>query len=112
MKYIIEANNEPVAEATGFTIDETMGVQNGKYFPLEGYKEIEKKIKAYSKLAFELNMDDAKDKKEFLSIIKEIDTFDIKIFDDTGVTVECGKIDLRDYSDDLGDEGYDVTIYP
>ena len=52
-----------------------MGVQNGKFIPLNGYKEIEWQIKTYSKLAFKLNVNDVKKNKEFQSIIKDIETF-------------------------------------
>lgn len=112
MKYIIKANNKPVASVTGLGIDETMGVQNGKFVPLDGYKEIEKQIKTYSKLVFDLNMNDVNDNNEYRYIVKEIESFNIKAFNENGYLINFSKIDLRDYSDDLDDEGYNVIFYP
>lgn len=111
MSFIIKANNEPVAEITDLYLDESMGVQRGKFSPLVGYKRIEGLIKDYSRIAFELNFSEAANNKKFQNIIKEIEVLKIVIIDESGETLKCSKVDLRDYSNDLGGEGYELTIY-
>ena len=112
MEFIIKSNNIIIGEAKEIEIDESMGIKIGKFFPLKEYNIIKDTIKAYSKIVFELNIKEIEENKKYKEVKKKIDNFYIKAYQKNGEIVICSYIDLRDYSDDLGEEGYEITFYP
>lgn len=111
MKYFIKAEDKLIAEMYDIMFDDSMGVITGKYIPLGAYKVYKDIIKQYSRLVFNLNIDKTKSSDLLKQLREKISDFKITIYDESNVIIKYNTIDLRDYSDELGEEGYEITLY-
>ena len=113
MKHTIRASHNILGEVmlADLHTDEFMGVMDGTFTPLRGYEEIEEQIKRYSQLAFELNSKEANRSAVFQDLRVGIDLLDIHLVNEEGHRYEAAKVEIRDYSDHLGTDGYQVLVY-
>jgi hypothetical protein len=47
----------------------------------------------------------------FLQYRDKINQLELTVFDEKGKKLDFSHIELRDYHDDLGDEGYEIYLY-
>lgn len=111
MKCVIKLDNENICE---FQItDQELGLDviSVKYTPITKYKNIQEIIQKYSMLVFSQNMTEVNKNSEYLRVKNKIDNFIFEVYDSSSNKLNFSKIDLRDYSNDLGDEGFELYLY-
>jgi hypothetical protein len=107
----IKSKNELVCKALLNLEEDSMGVLEGQFMPLEGYEPIKKLIKEYSNLILELSITETKKNNIFLELQKEIEKLYLRAYNDKNEELDFSHIELRDYSDELGCEGFNILLY-
>lgn len=109
---IIKSKNRPICKIFFNIEDEdSMGVINGHFKPLEGYESVKQLIKKYSSLVVEISIRETEKNVNFLKLRKEIEELCFLAYNDKNEKLEFSHIELRDFSDELGSEGYIALLY-
>ncbi len=110
MDYLIIFHGEPIGKLVGPKADFGQGIVGGRFLPLPAYQEVQPVFRAYAQLVSkELESGQHDDKKRNdLSQEREVITSELSIKTLEGVPVEILGIDLDDFSEFLGDEGYEA----
>lgn len=111
MKYIIKSGAYLICNVLIECIENDEVVLNGKFNPLNDYHIVKEIIKKYSDLILKFNIIEIEKNIQFKELKKNIDNFGFTAYKENGEKVNFSVIELRDYSDQLGDEGYEIYIY-
>jgi hypothetical protein len=113
MDWIIIKSKDRQICKTSINIEEedSMGVINGQFIPFDGYESIRQLIKEYSRLIVELSIEETQKNSNLLKLRKEIKELCLTAYNDKNEKLDFSHIDLRDFSDELGSEGFSVLLY-
>ena len=108
---IIKSKNIPICKVLIIAEDDGMGVIDGQFIPLDGYKNIRQLIKKYTELVSELPIVKADKDRNLSKLREEIKELCLLAYNTKNEKLNFSHIDLRDYSDMLGSEGFGVILY-
>lgn len=109
---VIKSKNQPICKISYSLEDEdNMGVISGQFNPLDAYDDVCPIIKQYSKLIIDLPIKEFEKNTTYTKLRKLIKEMHFLAYNKENEILEFSHIELRDFSDELGNEGYEFLLY-
>jgi len=110
MDYLIIFHHEPIGKLVEPRADFGQGIVGGRFIPLPAYKNIQSVFRAYAQFISAELKSGQRDEKRMSHYSQERDTItsELSITTLEGLPVETVGIDIDDFSEQLGVEGYEA----
>jgi hypothetical protein len=110
MRFNLFANDELIGSSKLEKDDESMGVRSGRFYPNENYHKLQPLFRQYSTITNCDLVEYDRRRAEIELFRRSIEALRLRIETKEGMKVGVRHVELTDYSAELGDEGYELTI--
>ena len=109
MRFKLFANDELIGYSELEGADPSMGVRSGKFVPHNNYPKYQKLFREHSRIRTGMRAD-VEPPDEYRKLREQLDSLRLRIETDAGEAVGAMLIDLEDFSADLGEDGYELSM--
>ena len=109
MKFNLLANDELIGDSQLEGADPSMGVRIGKFVPNENYSKHQNTFREHSQIRTGMPID-VEPPDEYMRLRRQLDSLNLRIETSEGEEVGAKFIDLEDFSEELGEDGYELSM--
>jgi hypothetical protein len=109
MRFNLFANDELVGYSELEGADPSMGVRSGKFVPHDNYSKHQSLFREHSRIRTGMRID-VEPPDGYKRLREQIESLHLRVETDDGKTVGTRFIDLEDFSEDLGEDGYELSL--
>jgi hypothetical protein len=109
MKFNLFANSELIGYSELESADASQGIQSGKFMPYENYSKYQNLFREYSRIRTDMRVD-AEPLEDYRKLQKQVDSLNLRIKTEDGEEIRTMFINLEDFSEALGQDGYELSV--
>jgi hypothetical protein len=109
MRFNLFANDELIGYSELEGSDPSMGVRGGRFVPHDNYSKYQNLFREHSRIRTGMRVD-VEPPDDYERLRKHINSFNLRLETNDGEVVGTKHIDLEDFSEVLGEDGYELSI--
>ena len=109
MRFKLLANDELIGHSQLEGADPSMGMRSGKFVPNEQYSKYQNIFREHSQIRTGMRID-VEPPDEYKRLRGQLDSLNLRIETSDGEEVGANFIDLEDFSEELGEDGYELSM--
>ena len=109
MRFKLLANDELIGHSQLEGADPSMGMRIGRFVPNENYSKHQNIFREHSQIRTGMRID-VEPPDEYKRLRGQLDSLNLRIETSDGEEIGATFIDLVDFSEELGEDGYELTL--